>query len=280
MDRTGSAVRRPDGHGLTGHLRLRARRLPDGSTAVGEQSFRAPFHIGKGYWDGTALQVRIVNPTAGILEGDQLELDAAVDSGASLVLTTPSATRAFTMQAGSAGCRQHFSVAADGWLECAPEPLFPHAGCDYRQSTRLDIDPAGAAYFVDCLAPGRAGRGELWAWRRLQLTLEVAIGGKVRLRERLDASGPELGLRARFHRMPEAWFATVVIYSPRLPDDFLAATAGVSDPGRALATRLAEGLFLARVVAPGGLALRDSLAALRTAATPHLPALASDLRRL
>ena len=198
---------------LTGHLRVRATADSAGRTRLSEQSFRAPFHIGKGYWDGQVLQLRVVNPTAGILAGDHLELAVDVDPGAALSVLTPAATRAFMMTNGVAACEQRLTVAAGAWLEYAPEPLFPHTQSDYTQSTRLELAAGAQAYHVEALAPGRVGRGESWAWRRLRLSLDVSIGGKLVFRERLDSRGADFARLAAFYRMSEAWFATVLFYS-------------------------------------------------------------------
>src|SRR5438105_15757029 len=94
---------------FSGHLRLRAAARADGRTVLAAQSFRAPYHLSKPYWDADArtLLVQVVNPTAGILEGDFLESDIAVEKGAALLATTPSASRVFKMIGGSAECRQH-----------------------------------------------------------------------------------------------------------------------------------------------------------------------------
>ena len=259
-----------------GHLRVRAACDAEGRTHLSEQSFRAPFHIGKGYWDGQVMQLRVVNPTAGILAGDSLELAVDVDPGASLAVLTPAATRAFMMTSGVAACAQRFTVAAGAWLEYAPEPLFPHTQSDYCQSTRLELAPGAQAYYAEALAPGRAGRGESWAWRRLRLSLDVTVGGKLLFRERLNSSGADFARLAAFYRRTEAWIATIVLYSERLRDD-----SPIWDAIRrwGAPTRLATGLYLVRVIAGGSVELRDTLAGLRAAGAKILPALGTDLRR-
>ena len=130
---------------FSGNLFLRAAARADGRTALAGQSFRAPFHLSKPYWDEDArtLLVQVVNPTAGILSGDRLESAIEVEAGASLLVTTPSASRVFKMIDGSAECRQHFTVAKGAWLEILPEPLVPHRGCRYRQTTKVEVEPGG-----------------------------------------------------------------------------------------------------------------------------------------
>ena len=55
---------------LRGHLHLAAGMRANGETYLARQSFRAPFHLSKPYWDGHVLHVQLVNSTAGILAGD------------------------------------------------------------------------------------------------------------------------------------------------------------------------------------------------------------------
>ena len=268
---------------FSGHLHLEAAPRADGRTVLSRQSFRAPFHVGKPYWDGQVLQVRIVNPTAGILAGDRLELAIRVATGASLLALTPAATRAFMMQSGAAECRQSFVVETGGWLEYAPEPLCPHAESDYRQGTRIEVAENGAAYWVDTLAPGRVGRAETCAWRRLRLALDVSYAGEPVLCERLDGTGAEMARAAAFHGTLGGWLATALVLGERIGPD-----APVWNRVRALhgggrwvgATRLRRGGWIIRAVAPGGQALRDLLTELRGILAEVMPALRSNLRRV
>jgi urease accessory protein len=268
---------------FAGHLRLEAGRHPEGHTCLGSQSFRAPFHLSKAYWDGTVLQVRIINVTAGILAGDRLELDVRAAAGAALLVTTPAATRAYLMASGAAECRQRFAVAAGAWLEYAPEPLFPHGGSNYTQRTRLEVADGAEAYFTDALAPGRAGRGETWGWRDLRLTLDVEHDGVLRLRERLAGAGSDLARRAAFFGMGEAWFGTVVVFSPRLAGDgafWRRVTAAATAGCRIGATDLGPGGWIVRLVAADSQSLREAFSTLRILFAEKLPLLRSDLRRV
>ncbi|MBE2216365.1 MAG: urease accessory protein UreD [Opitutaceae bacterium] len=264
-------------------MHLVASAGSEGRTQITRQSFRAPFHISKPYWDGAVLQVQVVNPTAGILEGDRLELEARVEPGAALLVTTPAAARAFMMRSGAAACRQVLGVAAGGWLEYQPEPLYPHRDADYVQATRLEVDVGGEAAYFDALAPGRVGRGERWAWRRLRVSLDVHYGGEPVLRECLDGDGSALAAAAEMHRTPDAFFGTLVLMTERLraDDPVWEAVRALHGGGRWVgASALRRGGWVVRVIAPGGQALRDTVADLRRLLAAALPGLASDLRKL
>lgn len=273
---------------FSGHLCLRAAVRDDGRTVLAEQSFRAPFHLSKPYWDAEArvLLVQVVNPTAGILAGDRLDLEIAVDPGAALLVTTPSASRVFTMNAGTAECRQRFVVAAGAWLEVMPEPLVPHRGSTYRQTTSVEVENGGGLFFVDQVTPGRVAHGEAWAWQRLRLELEIRIDGELILRERFDQSGEELRALAELGGSGTgACFANAVLISGDASESaeagWRAAVEALHGDGlRIGVSALRRGGWSIKLVAGDGAILRRSLRQTRAILAPHFPKLACDPRKL
>ena len=122
-----------EGRGLAGHLELVCDLDSRGRTRLRHQSFRAPFHLSKPHHADGALVLNVVNPTAGLLEGDRLRSEVRVENGARLVLTTPSANRVHTMRGGTAESGQTFRVESGGSLEVWPELLIPQRGARYTQ---------------------------------------------------------------------------------------------------------------------------------------------------
>lgn len=275
-----------------GHLALRAAaRADDGVTTLAAQAFRAPFHLSKPYWDADTrtLLVQVVNPTAGILSGDRLESVVSVDSGAAVLLTTPSASRVFRMREKDpeAHSLQQFSVAPGAWLEILPEPLVPHRGSRFHQRTTLTVEPGGSAFYADLLLPGRIAHGETWGWDRLVLELEVRSGSTLILRERLDQSAAHLRALAALARAGDsASFGNAVFLAPALAADPAPAwrvalhalqTDGVWIGASPLHTGAGWSI---KFVAPDGIRLRQTLAAIRRILTPLAPRLACDARKL
>ncbi len=275
-----------------GHLALRAAARPeDGVTALASQSFRAPYHLSKPYWDADTrtLLVQVVNPTAGILSGDRLESAVSVEPGAAVLLTTPSASRVFCMRADSpaASSLQHFSVAPGGWLEVLPEPLVPHRGSRFHQRTVLDVAPGGSAFYADLLFPGRIAHGETWAWDRLILELEVRSGPALLLRERLDQSASDLHALATLAGSGEhASFGNAVFLAPGLAADpapvWRADLHALQTDGICIgASPLRTGAgWSIKFIAPDGIRLRQTLGAIRRILAPTAPHLACDARKL
>jgi urease accessory protein len=273
---------------FSGHLSLRAALRDHGRTVLAGQAFRAPYHISKPYWDGDTrtLLVQVVNPTAGILAGDRLESYIAVEAGAALIVTTPSASRVFQMREGFAECHQLFAVATGAWLEVMPEPLVPHRGARYQQTTSIEIAQDGALFFVDQLMPGRIGHGEAWEWNRLRLELTVHVGGDLVLRERFDHSGEELRALAEFAGSGStACFANAVLIAREAADvppaPWRAELAALHGNGLWLGvSELRRGGWSIKLVAADAIRLRQSLRDTRTVLARYFPRLACDPRKL
>lgn len=271
---------------FAGHLHLRAATREHGRTILAAQSFRAPFHLSKPYWDSDArvLLAQVVNPTAGILAGDRLESEIHVDRDAALLVTTPSASRVFHMRDGAAECRQHFAVARNGWLEVTPEPLVPHRGSRYRQITTVDVADGGGLFFVDQLMPGRVAHGEAWSWQRLCLELSVRLDDDLILRERFDQTGEALRALAVTNGSGEAaCFANAVLIAPMFAESgsWRAELAALHRDGVWLGvSALRRGGWSLRVVAPDGLRLRQTLRETRRILANYFPRLGCDPRKL
>jgi urease accessory protein len=271
---------------FSGHLHLHAARRSHGRTVLAGQSFRAPYHLSKPYWDADAgvLLVQVVNPTAGILAGDRLESEVHVAEGAALLLTTPSASRVFRMKSGSAACRQVFGVEAGGWLEVLPEPLVPHRGCSYHQTTRLAVAPGGGLFYADLLVPGRIAHGEAWGWDRLVLEIEARVGGSLVLRERFDQTGADLRTLAELAGSgPAACFGNAVFFPDREDDGaaWRPALAALHAEGLWVGvSRLRSAGWSIKFVAPTTARLKQALYAIRRILAPAFPRLAADPRKL
>jgi urease accessory protein len=257
--------------GLRGHLALTAASGGRG-TFIREQSFSAPIHLSKPHLDEGVLVVTVANPTAGLFAGDRIHYDIAVESGARVLLTAPSASRAHRiMDAGPLGengarVEQEFRVAAGGWLECWPEMFIPQGGARYRQKTTARVEEGGELLLIEMIAPGRTASGEVFAFAELDWETEIFLGEAKIARERYVLTPESATLAALRGRFPEAYYASCFLLSPQLPADAAcwrqihdlhgdAAWVGVS--------ALVRGGWAIRVVAAGSIALRRTITQVR-----------------
>jgi urease accessory protein len=195
---------------LGGHLRLECSARPDGTPFVSKQDFRVPVHIGKGRVDQGVMVLNIANPTAGFFDGDSVDIDVTVRSGARLCLSTPAASRVYPTRSGQpAANHQHFTVCEGALLEWMPEPFIPHAGASYRQTTGIHLHDGASLLFLEWLAPGRVAMGEVFAWRNLRWELDLFAEQRLVARERYDLRPENESLEPMRARFPAAHYLSV-----------------------------------------------------------------------
>ena len=237
-------------------------------------------HVGKGYWHEDALLVHAVNSTGGLFAGDTVEWRVEVESHARLRLVSPSASRVHraaregvsaATSSAPAHTEQIFRVGTGGWLEVWPELFIPHAGCRYRQSTRIDIASGGELLFCESLAPGRVASGEAFAWESLQWATDIHHGGQHVARERWrmqSGADPDFprGWKNAFG-VAAPFYATVFFISERTGEtsacwqsihDLQAAGLRIG------VSRLHAAGWTIKILAGDGAVLRRTLARVRT----------------
>lgn len=191
-----------------------------GRTRLRHESFCAPIHLSKPHWEENTLVLNIVNPTAGFLEGDRLEVDVLVEQGARLLLTSPGANRVHTMSlGGGAEVRQRLRVAAGASLEMWPELLIPQRGARYWQRTDIELAAGAELLFFERLAPGRTAMGEVFEFAEVRLDTDVRVDGRLLLRERSRLEPGSRALEALRRRFGQAYYACGIMVSPDLAPD-------------------------------------------------------------
>jgi len=210
---------------MKGHLHLTASVDAAGRTYISAQSFRAPLHMSKPHTEEGALIVNIVNPTAGLFDGDEVEMHARVEPGARLVLTSPSASRVYRARSDKAArvC-QEIEVAAGGCAEFIPELFIPQAGARYHQQTALRVAPGGQLLYCEWLAPGRVARGETFQYEELLWDTDVWCGDTLAVRERYRLTPRDASLTSLRAAFPAGhYLGFFVIGWPQWPGEALDA---------------------------------------------------------
>ena len=268
---------------LSGHLDFVCAANEQGRTFIREQSFRAPFHLSKPYWDEHALIVQVVNPTAGVFAGDTLLSRVAVESRARLLLTTPSANRIHAMPAGRALVEQHFSVADGGWLEVMPELFIPQAQCRHRQRTSIEVAAGGEMFFVETLAPGRVARGEIFEFTEIDWEFELRHAGELIARERFVLKPSDKSTASLRSPFPAGYYASCYVITERMrPDhEMWRAIHDLSDDDALLGvSRLISGGSTIKILAADNIKLTRTLQTIRNLLAQFIPALRCAPRKL
>jgi urease accessory protein len=253
-----------DGRSLRGHLFAVASTDENGETYLRTQSFRAPLHLSKPHHEAGALVVNIVSPTAGLFDGDEVDVTVQVETGARLVLTTPSACRIHRARGETpAVMRQEMKVRTGGFLEFIPELIIPHRGARYRQTTSLHVEAGATLLFFEWLSPGRVASGETFAYAELQWETDLWHGETLIACERfsLKPDGPHLASLRAIHEASHylGCFLVGGLVFPHEEIDALGSADVLVGGGP-----LTEGGWTVKALCRDNLTTRRTLEALRT----------------
>lgn len=140
---------------------------------------------------GGVCHAYLIHPPAGVVGGDQLELEANVASGAAALITTPSATRFYRSSGATARLEQRLRVAPGASLEWLPQENLLFEGARARIATRIELEGDARFCAWELLCLGRPACGEGFERGEVEQRLEVTRDGRPLLRERLrtPASG-------------------------------------------------------------------------------------------
>ncbi len=168
-----------------GTLNLIFRKRQNGKTFLASQHYRLPLQVLTPFYsddDGTAF-VYLLNPSGGILQGDVLETDVAVETGARGFITTPSANKFYRMDEGHATLTNRIRVEKGGVLEYMPEYNIPFAQSSVVQETEFHLDQNATLLAFDMIVPGRIEKGELFQYDLYSSKISIRVDGHLLARE-------------------------------------------------------------------------------------------------
>ena len=136
----------------------------------------------------------------GLVDGDRIELDIEVGSGAAAYVSTQASTKVYRSARGTA-TEVRALVAAGGTLVVMPDPVVCFANSRYTQIQRFDIAARARLIVVDWLSSGRMASGERWQFDEYVSRLQVRVDGALVVHDTLAlraADGPLVSRLGRF----------------------------------------------------------------------------------
>ena len=251
--------------GRDGALRLDFERRGAG-TVLARSRFTLPLQVLSTVGlDDPAAVVSMLNPTGGLVGGDRLAIDVHVGPAAHACLTTPSATKVYRSSGAPSVQDVALTLEAGAVCEWVPDHTIPFAGAALQQRIAVHVGDGACLILVDAFAAGRVGRGETWAFRRLDsaITVRDAKGWLLRDRFVIGGDGP-LDPRALGVAERRPYWASLVVIADDV-DAFRRAVAerfGAGGDVAVAAAALPRRGALVRCLAPSAPMLLDALATL------------------
>lgn len=212
---------------------------------------------------GPALEAVILNTAGGLAGGDRMRLEARAGGGARLVLSSQAAERAYRA-AGEAQARVETRLAAEagGRIDWLPRETILYDGARLERRLSVALSGDATALLVEPVLFGRLARGEEVRSGAFADRWEVRRDGRLVFADRLRIGGDMAGTLDRMGVAGGARaMASVLLAGPSAEAHLGTVRAMLPRSGRwaAGASLIEEGLLLARLLAPDGLALRRAL---------------------
>jgi urease accessory protein len=120
----------------------------------------------------------LVNPGGAYLGADLYTIDVVVESGASLLLTTQSATKIYRTPGSFAEQRMDLKLGEGARVELAPDQLIAYREASYRQNTRISVHPTSSLVMSEIITPGWSPDGASFKYEELRLRTEIHVEGE------------------------------------------------------------------------------------------------------
>ncbi len=254
------STRRP---AVTGGVRLGYIADSQGST-LKEQWVRPPLHLAKTYHDKDWAINLLTSPTAGLLEGDQLEINCKVGAEAKAALISPAACRVHTMADGEATIHQHYQVGKHAALDVWPAPLVLQSASRLRQFTRVDLEPTSTLLLTEIISPGRASYGESFEFKSWRSRLRIYQSGTLVTYENFLVSPKDKDVSDWRNRFPDGPYVSIYFLTPQPTSQLIEPLHKLSSENVAVgASSLREGGIGIKLLAKDGLALRQAVLQIR-----------------
>jgi Urease accessory protein UreH len=255
---------------VRGGARLCYRGDADVGTRLTEQWVRPPLHMAKVYQDRGWAISQMMSPTAGLLDGDLLEVNCAVKEGGRAALISPAACRVHTMDGGFATIQQKYVVEEGSALDIWPAPLILQRGASLRQETELHVGVGATVLMCEVITPGRASFGEQFEFTEWRSKLRIYLAGDLVSYENFAVS-PKRGDVSDWRALyPDGSYASLYLITPEPLGDLVQSLHDLElDSATVGASPLRTGGLGVKILAADGIALRKAIFSVRNLLILH-----------
>ncbi|MEL6197844.1 MAG: urease accessory protein UreD [Pseudomonadota bacterium] len=219
-----------------------------------------------------APEAVIVNTAGGITGGDRFDWRAEAGPDCTLTCTTQAAERIYRASGEAVGhMRTHLTLGPRATLAWLPQETILFDRGAFERSLTVEMAPDATLLLLEPLVLGRAAMGETVHQGHFVDRWEIRREGRLVFADTLRLSGPIAEIAARPAVLGGARAtANLLLVAPDAEDRLDALRAALDaamarDSGFEAGASAWNGLLAARLIATGGMALRDGVIASLTA---------------
>lgn len=160
---------------------------------VGPLAVQRPF-----YPEGQVCHSYILHPPGGVVGGDQLQVNVAIEHGAHALITTPASAKFYRSSGATAQQSQELNVAEGGILEWLPQDTILFDACKVNMRTRIQLARSAKFAGWEIICQGRPASGEKFVSGHCRQAFEIYREGHPLVIERAQLHGSSKMQRAKW----------------------------------------------------------------------------------
>ncbi|SMF02991.1 urease accessory protein UreD [Pseudobacteriovorax antillogorgiicola] len=192
---------------------------------------QGPLMVQKPFWDHSSrtLHHYLLHPPGGVVGGDQLTIDVAMESRDRILVTSPSAQKVYRSDGRVAKAKTVIHHSSDGVLLWLPLETILFGDARFYNDVEIHLGPSSELMFWDILIFGRPSIGEAFDQGELVNHLKVYREGRLILNDRL-AIGPESSLlKSRLGLGGKTCYGQLLAVGPSIDERFRTSTEAELD---------------------------------------------------
>ena len=193
----------PPGRGRVAVERIGGRSVVRRAYATSPLRLLTPRNHGHAAW------IYASSHGGGLVDGDDVSVEASVGDGAAAFLSTQSATKVYRSPRGTRTALDA-DVGENALLVAAPDAVVCFAGSRYRQVQRIALAGSGRLVLVDRVTSGRRESGERWRFDEYVSRTAVHLGGRLVVHDATALRASDGRLADRFGRYDVMAVAMVI----------------------------------------------------------------------
>jgi urease accessory protein len=206
---------------------------------------------------GEPPQAVLINTAGGLTGGDLMSAEVSLGAGCHAIVTSQACEKIYRSSSGDAKIHTRLSLAEDSRLDWLVQETILFDGARLSRRLEADLAPGAELLLVEAVIFGRSARGERVASGLFADRWRIQREGRLVFADdlRFDFSTPDL-LRRPAVLAGAAAMATILFVTGE-PEEHLAPLR--ETVGERGGVSVWNGKLLARLIAPNGVALRQTL---------------------
>lgn len=152
----------------------------NGRTVITDSFFSSPIKIAKPFYRKDHTEIMMMTASAGMLDGDEYDIEIIVKSGAALKFTGQSFTKIFKSgEKGGASQKVKITVENGGKLYYFPQPVIPFTDSIFDCRTEVYLESGSSFVMQDIFSVGRTAMNEYLAFTKYRSRTAVYVDEKL-----------------------------------------------------------------------------------------------------